>query len=73
MEVDVETEFAFSSDKTRVVTMGDFVKLLLEEKSYVGQTVMPRIPTLANRDIMARLHALEERRMLKLANQEMEV
>ena len=66
LEVDDQTSFAFCSDKNRIVLMGDYVKMLLEDKQYVGQTVLPRIPTLANRDILAKLHSLEERRQLKI-------
>ncbi len=42
--------------------------MLLEEKQYLG-TVLPRIPTLANRDILAKLHSLDERRELKRINE----
>lgn len=67
METGSDTEFEYSSDQ-RVATIGDYVRQLLEDKQYLG-TVLPRIPTLANRDILAKLHSLDERRQLKKVNE----
>ena len=60
METDEESEFVYSSDK-RCASIGDFVRQLLEEKQFLG-TVLPRIPVLASRDILAKLHSLDDRR-----------
>lgn len=60
MEADPSSEFVYSSDK-RSASIGDFVRQLLEEKQFLG-TVLPRIPTLASRDILAKLTSLDERR-----------
>mmetsp|Transcript_10806 Transcript_10806/g.14544 ORF Transcript_10806/g.14544 Transcript_10806/m.14544 type:complete len:96 (+) Transcript_10806:907-1194(+) len=67
MEADPATEFAYSSDQ-RKTTIGDFVKILLEDRQFLG-AILPRIPVLANRDILAKLHFLEERRQLKQQNE----
>jgi len=67
MECDSESEFQFSSDQRRA-TVGDFVKQLLSENQFLG-TVLPRIPTLASRDILAKLQTLAERRAIKSTNE----
>lgn len=51
MECDSENRFAYMSDQSRMITIGDFVRQLLEDKQFLGQTVLPRIPVLADRDI----------------------
>ena len=50
--------------------MGDFVRQLLEDKQFLGQTVLPRIPELTKRDILAKLHLLDDRRNLKTLNEQ---
>ena len=67
LETEPESEFAYASDQ-RKATMGDFTRQLLEDKQFLG-TVLPRIPVLANRDILTKLHLLEERRQLKHQNE----
>ena len=70
MEDDAENKFSYSSDQQRTISIGDFVRQLLEDKQFLGQTVLPRIPTLVNRDIQAKLHFLDERRSLKQLNEQ---
>ena len=70
METDSETEFCHAANQQRRITMGDFVRQLLEEKQFLAQTVLPRIPELTKRDILAKLHLLDERRSLKTLNEQ---
>ena len=72
MENDPNTSFVLSSDQ-RKSTIGDFVRALLEEKQYLGQIMLPRIPILVNREIQAKLHILDERRKLKALNEQRNV
>jgi len=62
------TEFEFSADKSKKVTIGEYVARLLEEKNYFN-TVLPRIPTLIHRMILKNLLSLPEKRQLKAANE----
>ena len=36
MECEPENKFSYTSDQSRMITIGDFVRLLLEDKQFLG-------------------------------------
>ena len=64
MEEDQGMQFTYAADG-RQISIGNFVRDLLAEKQHLN-TVLPRIPVLINRDILAKLHSVDSKRRLKI-------
>ena len=62
------SEFAYSSDRGKVISIGEYVQKLLEDKGYFN-TVLPRIPVLIQREIIKKLLTVGERRALRDINE----
>ena len=67
MDEDQGMQFTYAADG-RQTTIGNFVRDLLAEKQHLN-TVLPRIPVLINRDILAKLHSVDSKRRLKIQNE----